>query len=260
MSTPDPLVFIRRTAIAVPAPELFAWHLRPGAFERLLPPGDGTRITSREGRIEANTMRVQLSVPVLGPIRQTWTIRHEGYVPDERFVDVMERGPFRSWRHEHRAVPTGEGTSELVDRIEYELPLGPAGRIAGRPIVERKLAPMFAHRHAITAGDLALHARLALAPCDIHVTGATDEAGIQVVALLLTGGHRVTSDGHIEGYEQPDRAPEAVEVTLTSSSARVRRAGAEQQDRDVSRTGDRVEDPRRILAVVAELMSDVDRA
>jgi len=260
MPTPDPLVFTRRTAIAVPAAELFAWHLRPGAFERLLPPGDGTRIKTRRGRIEENSMRVKLSVPVLGPIRQTWTIRHEGYVRHERFVDVMEQGPFRSWRHEHLAVGTGAGTSELVDRIEYELPMGAAGRLAGRPIVERKLAPMFAHRHAITSGDLALHARLALAPCDIHVTGATDEAGIQVVALLLTGGHRVTSDVGIEGYDQPDRAPDAVQVSLTNSGAEITRAGADQRRRVVNRSGDLIEDPRRILTAIVELLTDPGRA
>ncbi|HEU4753537.1 MAG TPA: TIGR01777 family protein, partial [Armatimonadota bacterium] len=44
-------VFQHRSEIEVPAEELFAWHARPGAFERLVPPWERIRVLEREGGI-----------------------------------------------------------------------------------------------------------------------------------------------------------------------------------------------------------------
>lgn len=142
--------FSRSVTVQAPAADLFAWHLRDGAFEDLVPPWDGTRVAERSGSIEQDTMRVVLSVPVLGPIRQRWIVRHEGFEAGRRFVDVMERGPFRSWRHEHRVEPIDERSSRLVDAIEYELPLGRLGQLCGGWLVRRRLDRMFAWRHRVT--------------------------------------------------------------------------------------------------------------
>ena len=143
-------VFQRSVTVAAPASELFAWHLRDGAFEDLVPPWDGTRVVERAGRLEDDSLRVVLSVPVLGPIRQRWSIRHEGFEAGRRFCDVMERGPFRTWHHEHLVEPIDAASSRLTDTIRYELPLGTLGRTVGRPIVERRLARMFDYRHDVT--------------------------------------------------------------------------------------------------------------
>ena len=248
----DFLVFERRSRIQAPAAELFAWHLRPGAFERLTPPDDGTRVTARSGRIEDDSFRVDLSVPVLGSLRQTWKIRHEGYIAGTRFIDVMERGPFAFWRHEHRAVPVSSRTSELLDHVDYALPLGVLGRIAGRPLVERRLRPMFEHRHAVTAGDLAAHQAAGLDALDVRVDGAGHTpTGTQLVAFLLTGGHNVASNAAIVGYtptpfERPD-----VQVTLARESAHVELANGASSTSTL--TGDPVEDPRRVLAAIVAL-------
>ena len=41
-----------------------------------------------------------------------------------RFVDEMQSGPFKRWRHEHRFEPDGAGTA-MADRVEYEPLLWP---------------------------------------------------------------------------------------------------------------------------------------
>ena len=43
--------FTRETALPVPAAEAFAWHARPGAFERLTPPWEHIDVVAREGTI-----------------------------------------------------------------------------------------------------------------------------------------------------------------------------------------------------------------
>ena len=247
--------FERTTTIHAPASELFAWHLRPGAFERLQAPGDGTRVVSRSGRLEDNTMRVVLSVVALGPIRQQLHIRHEGFVPDEQFVDVMERGPFASWRHTHRAEVVDHDTSRLVDRIEYALPLGVLGRIGGGAFVRRMLTRMFDHRHAITQGDLAVHHAAALEPMHVLVDGPASDVRDQLVAALLTGGHHVQSEVEIAGYEPPAATPPDVAITLAPGSATIARTGS--ATRTVALDDDPMHDPRTIVGALAELAAEV---
>ncbi|MBC7462179.1 MAG: SRPBCC family protein [Thermoleophilia bacterium] len=247
---PGQLVFERRSAMPVAAAELFAWHLRPGAFERLVPPGDGTRVVHRSGSIETNSMRVELSVPVLGPVRQRWMIRHEGYVPDACFADVMERGPFPAWRHEHRAIALDDTHSELHDHIVYDLPLGALGRFAGRPIVELKLAPMFTHRHAVTRDDLAAHAAAGLAPLRIELVDPHgSRAMTQLAAFLLTGGHEVSGDVDIVGHEQGEPPAADIRIVSAATGLDIERVGAASMHLELS--GDAVADPRRVLAALA---------
>ncbi|MCW2928460.1 MAG: cyclase [Thermoleophilia bacterium] len=142
--------FLVASVIQAPAEAVFAWHLRDGAFEDLVPPWDGTRVEERSGRLEDNSMRVVLSVPVLGPIRQRWTIRHEGFVAGRSFTDVMERGPFPKWRHTHLVTPVDADTCRLTDSIDYELPLGRLGELGGARMVRRRLEKTFEYRHRVT--------------------------------------------------------------------------------------------------------------
>lgn len=142
--------FSRTVTVTAPAEQLFSWHLRDGAFEDLVPPGDDTRVVERTGRLQDNSLRVVLSVPILGPIRQRWRIRHEGFEPGRRFCDVLETGPFRSWHHEHLVEPIDEHTSMLTDTIRYELPFGRLGELMGGWVVRRRLEQTFRYRHQVT--------------------------------------------------------------------------------------------------------------
>ncbi|HZW11263.1 MAG TPA: SRPBCC family protein [Phycisphaerales bacterium] len=71
----------------------------------------------------------------------TWQARHFGLVqrltsrvsvcrPPQVFIDEQVRGPFRSFRHEHRFEPLDERATRLTDIFTYRAPLGPLGRIA----------------------------------------------------------------------------------------------------------------------------------
>ncbi|KJC63995.1 Polyketide cyclase / dehydrase and lipid transport [Agreia bicolorata] len=69
----------------------------------------------------------------------TWSARHFGIVfrltskvtefdAPHRFVDEQTKGPFLSFRHEHRFEPASGG-SVMVDRVEFVAPFGPLGRL-----------------------------------------------------------------------------------------------------------------------------------
>lgn len=64
-------------------------------------------------------------------IRQRLTSKVSLCDRPRRFVDEMQRGAFKSLRHEHLFEETPEGT-RMTDRLVFEAPFGPLGWIAER--------------------------------------------------------------------------------------------------------------------------------
>lgn len=182
--------FTRRRRIPVPASDLFAWHERPGAFERLNAPWEPVRVVARTGGIRTGDT-VRIEVPVAGPIGIPWTLEHRDYVAGEQFRDVQRTGPFAHWSHTHRIEPDGPTASILDDTIDFAAPLRPLGGFVVEAVIARRLARLFAWRHAVTEGDLVRHAAAALPPQRIAISGATGFVGEALVAFLSTGGHTV---------------------------------------------------------------------
>ena len=151
--------FSKKSELAASVEELFAWHERPGAFARLAPPWQSVRLLKHVGGIhDGAEVHVQTKV---GGIAQTWKMRHQGYRENERFIDVMESGPFTSWRHEH-LFSQGKisETSVLEDKLEIE-PLGGAiGDWLQGGFVRSELKPVFNYRHRLTRDDLERAAKL----------------------------------------------------------------------------------------------------
>src|SRR5687768_7961201 len=112
---------------------LWAWHTRPGALERLMPPWDRVRVVGRSGGI-ADGSTVTLSVPV-GPVRLRWVSEHRNVRPPHGFADQQVSGPFAHWVHEHGMRADGPAASFLEDRIAFEGPAGPVGRSLARRAV-----------------------------------------------------------------------------------------------------------------------------
>ena len=176
-----------RSSLPVPPAAAFAWHTRPGAFERLTPPWSATELERLDGIRNGDRARFKLEV---GPVRLTWVAEHTGYAEGEAFEDVMRRGPFRRWHHVHRMYPGEGGGAVLDDEIAFGMPFGPLGRL-GEGAVRRELDRTFAYRHRTTAADLADHARYSAEPIRIAVSGASGLIGRALVPYLTSGGHTV---------------------------------------------------------------------
>ncbi len=140
--------FVKESVIEASAETVFAFHEAPDAFERLQPPWPKTRIVQPPTSLAVGT-RVELQVGV-GPFWQTLVAEHVEYEPGRMFADRMLKGPFASWLHRHIVTPRGPEQCVLTDDIEYELPLGPLGRIVGGPIARWQLQKMFDFRHDVT--------------------------------------------------------------------------------------------------------------
>lgn len=86
----------------------------------------------------------------------TWRARHFGipftmtsritaWERPNRFVDEQVRGPFRRFHHEHRFDADGESTL-MTDRISFDAPLGPIGRLVERLVLGRYLPTLIEER------------------------------------------------------------------------------------------------------------------
>ena len=179
--------------VPVPAAELFRWHARPGAFERLAPPWQPVSLKEHEGIRDGDRAVIRLGTRLLGI---DWVAEHQGYSEGClggrgacRFEDVQVEGPFAAWHHTHRMLPSESG-SVLEDDVAYELPLGGLSELAA-PFGERQIERMFAYRHRVTHEDLRRHADAGAEPMTVAITGASGLVGSALAAFLQGGGHTV---------------------------------------------------------------------
>ncbi|MGH7785834.1 MAG: TIGR01777 family oxidoreductase [Candidatus Binatia bacterium] len=184
------VVFVQRSRIAAPAAAVFAWHARPGAFERLTPPWERVTIEERHGGIEDGA-RVVLRMGA-GPLSVRWVAEHYDFVDGVQFRDRQASGPFAYWDHTHRVEADGPDACLLEDQVVYALPFGGLGALFGGAFADAKLRRMFDYRHRVTAEDVAAHVRTGGTPrMKVLVSGASGLIGRALVPLLTTGGHQV---------------------------------------------------------------------
>ncbi len=173
------------SVVAHPLDEVFAWHTRPGAMRRLVPPWQPMRVVKETESLADGTA-------VLGlPAGLRWIARHDpaGYDPPYQFRDVLSSDGVMTlpprvigwWRHTHRFSDAGRGTTRVHDIVDTTVPA-----VA--------LRSTFAYRHRQLAEDLTAHSDAASAGArglTIAVTGSSGLVGTALGAFLSTGGHRV---------------------------------------------------------------------
>ena len=72
----------------------------------------------------------------------SWRSEISAWEPPHRFVDVLVKGPYRRWVHEHRFEESGGGML-MTDRVEYSV-LG--GAIINMLLVEPELRRIWEYR------------------------------------------------------------------------------------------------------------------
>ena len=183
-------VFETRAVMPVPVEELFAYHARPGAFERLAPPWQKLDIIEQSGGMQDGG-RVVFDAR-FGPVKRRWVAEMSDYREGEQFVDTQVEGPFAHWRHTHRFVRVDDSTSRLIDHVEYGLPAGGLTDWVGEGPAGKQLQRLFTFRHERTRLDLERHALWRDRPrLRVAITGSGGLIGSHLAVYLTTAGHDV---------------------------------------------------------------------
>lgn len=171
--------YFHESLISHSVDEVFAWHERPGALARLLPPWQPVTLVKEAGSLRDG--EAILGLP--GGLR--WHARHDpsSYAEGRSFSDVLANpllGRIPGWRHHHGFAEEGSSRTRITDRVETLVP-GPF------------LAEMFAYRTRQLVGDLDAHKRFGSekTPLRVAMTGSSGLIGSALAALLTTGGHVV---------------------------------------------------------------------
>ena len=166
------------STVGAPAEQVVAWHRRPGAIRRLVPPWQPLEVVAEAPSLEEG--RAVLRLP--GGLR--WVAQHRGLRPGDEaehgFVDELVSLPLR-WRHTHGFEAVGASATRVSDAVDT-------------PVPGRFLLQTFRYRQRQLGDDLAAHARSAsfgARPSTVAVTGSSGLVGSALCAYLSTGGYRV---------------------------------------------------------------------
>ena len=173
-----------------PREDVWSWYDSSGAFRRIMPEWEGITPIQAGALVDGERTKFKVS---LGPIKQMWVARHYGVTKGEVFNDVMEKGPFGAWDHEHKFVTTSASTSAIHDTVEWRLPLHPLTFWTAPFTVNGRVDQMFKFRTTRVRNDLDRIAGFAHLPRQrILVSGSTGLIGLQLCAFLSAAGHSIT--------------------------------------------------------------------
>ena len=142
-------MFEREQFVPHPRPSVFAFFADAANLEKLTPASLRFKILTPPPLVIGAGTVIDYELALFGiPFR--WRTLIEHFEPENRFVDIQAKGPYRTWRHTHEFVDAPGGTI-LRDRVEYELPMGPLGNIARALFVERQLRHIFDFRREVVA-------------------------------------------------------------------------------------------------------------
>jgi uncharacterized protein (TIGR01777 family) len=232
-----------------PLAEVFAWHTRPGAMTRLVPPWQPMTVVAETESVADG--RAVLGLP--GGLR--WVAQHDpsAFDPPYRFVDELSsQGPLSwparivgRWRHTHEFSEAPGGT-RVYDHVDTVVPAA-------------ALRSTFVYRHRQLAEDLAAHRAAGAQPMVVAITGGSGLVGSALSAFLSTGGHRVLrlvrrpARNDLERQWNPQRpAPDllsGVDAVVHLAGASI--AGRFTDDHKAAIRDSRVEPTRRLADVAA---------
>jgi len=137
----------RKQIIHAQLDQVWDFFSSPENLDALTPQDMGFEITSQKPLDPMH--RGQLIDYVVSPILKLplkWRTEIIEVVPKEKFIDYQLKGPYKLWRHTHYFKPTEDGI-EMIDEVEYSLPLGILGRFVHFIFVKSKLENIFDYRY-----------------------------------------------------------------------------------------------------------------
>ena len=135
----------RTQRIPISLEEAWQFFQNPSNLSKITPSEMGFQILSEVPDQMYSGLFIHYKVTPLLGIRMNWTTEITHVKKPHYFVDEQRVGPYRLWHHEHHFKEINGGV-EMLDRVNYQLPLGVIGKMVHPFIVEKKLNEIFNHR------------------------------------------------------------------------------------------------------------------
>ena len=131
--------------IPISLEEAWQFFQNPSNLSKITPSEMGFQILSEVPNQMYSGLFIHYKVTPLLGIRMNWTTEITHVNKPHYFVDEQRVGPYSIWHHEHHFKEIHGGV-EMLDRVNYQLPLGGVGRLVHPFLVERKLHEIFNYR------------------------------------------------------------------------------------------------------------------
>ena len=132
-------VFEWRSPLPVPADDAYAWHARPGAFERLVPPWQRLAVVERSGGIDDGGVLVFEYRE--GPLRGRWVAIHQkASRPADGSSIARSTVPSATGSTHTRSSLRDPPRASSRTSIDYALPMGGVTDVARRRRLEARAA------------------------------------------------------------------------------------------------------------------------
>jgi len=135
----------RTQRIPISLEEAWNFFQNPGNLSKITPSEMGFDILSEVPDKMYPGLFIHYKVSPLFGIKMNWTTEITYVQEPNYFVDEQRVGPYSIWHHEHHFKEI-EGGVEMLDRVNYKIPLGILGKIAHPIVVKGKLEEIFEFR------------------------------------------------------------------------------------------------------------------
>lgn len=135
----------RTQRIPISLEEAWNFFQNPGNLSKITPSEMGFDILSEVPEKMYPGLFIHYKVSPLFGIKMNWTTEITYVQEPYYFVDEQRVGPYSIWHHEHHFKEI-EGGVEMLDRVNYKIPLGILGKIAHPIVVKSKLEEIFEYR------------------------------------------------------------------------------------------------------------------
>ena len=135
----------RTQRIPISIEEAWNFFQNPGNLSKITPSEMGFETLSDVPEKMYPGLFIHYKVSPLFGIKMNWTTEITYVQEPNYFVDEQRVGPYAIWHHEHHFKEI-EGGVEMLDRVNYKIPLGILGKIAHPLVVKGKLEEIFEFR------------------------------------------------------------------------------------------------------------------
>ena len=145
----SPCQFVKETVIDAGIDEVYAFHENPENVRQISPGWQRVaEVRARQTAVPGESF--VLKIRLFGVIPLVWEGVWRTVEKPTLLVDEIVRGPFYSWRHEHRFRATGPSQTLMTDHVTYQFFPGALGRFFGETAGRLQFHFMFADRQART--------------------------------------------------------------------------------------------------------------